>query len=215
VTVYGHFLDELEKIAASRVSPKQMMQVVRRVAPEQGRHLRMAAPGDDLVRAYRKALRYDRSYEVPLTQRARNYKEWKRTGKLLGGKHMRGGLRFFGDPFLNWSPSKELVQVYSGGGYDGIRQAMKNPSSRLDWQFLLPGQTRSQSVGLYASPSRGVAQRFADDPSKSLSGTRGQGDVQSLMIPRRRMVSDVNPQTPGNQKEYVIPGGRSLARWTR
>jgi hypothetical protein len=213
----------LVKEAKRQASLRQMIDYIR---PNVASRLRFGGahtgPGriedlspDKIKQVYRSMLRNDSAtYFVPLEDRLKVYKHWKRHGELPGINHpFKEGKtnwdrwelsneRFF------WDPSKELVEIASGGPSKGFERMMRHrrPVSGMNSSYLLPGQTHTSSRGLYAVPGNqeAYAAQYSNVGRVSDSAlAEGQPAIATMKVPRRHMA--VLKDTGGNMGEITVP----------
>ncbi len=190
--LFSAFFDELEKLGGRKMSPAEMGKVLERLGkgwmPADKEHLR-------------RVLKFKQEQHVPLPMRLENYKHWKRTGRL---KEI--DTSFSSPPSWMLFPGVEprykregVTTLLSGGREQNLRNAVRDPRTRLDHRFLIPGQAKVFTQGMYATPHPEMASRFAGrgNPDGGVAG------VATLQVPNKLMVQ--------NGAEMLIPssaGGR-------
>jgi len=191
------FSDELEKIAKARATARQLRKMVKKLYPEQS--------GMDLhdLRDLRIATHHGTgARQVPLKQRLESYKQWKKTGTLPRIENSDTGAlqisKHQGSHPIKYVRSKEPVKVFSGGGEEGLERAVRSPGTPLDSRFVIPGQQRTQDVGLYAAKDpRHVGPYIGKSPIR-----RDTPAVAEITVPRSNVVE--------HGYETVIPGGTKM-----
>lgn len=182
------FADELDKIAATRISEEGMREFVRR--SRSPTDLQVVLNDSGLKRLYRNVSQQSLADEIPLPTRLENYKIWKQTGNIkplnpdntIKTQH----------PGHRYEYSNEPVTMYSGGG-PGLEEAPLRQTVNLDNnRLLVPGQTAATRHGLWLSPSSQYAARFMrrDNPQMLITET----------LPRKAVVG--NGQS---SNEYMLP----------
>jgi len=164
VNLQGAFFDELEKIAGKKLPLDLMRKALLHIHPygwEANIAKDMEVPAKTIKEIYRSATRGSREFEVPIKERLRNFRDWKRTGTLNEVEHTWGGakgdtpifFRFDRSPRTRkakYERSDAPMTIYSGGTHEGLSAAVKSPSTLLDKSFLRPGETKASTVGLFA-----------------------------------------------------------------
>ena len=197
--LFDSFLDEMQKIAARKLTRSQMLEALDRFRPTEKSFNRMLMRNPDIDkvrRSYRGALQIgDETLEVPLAERLRNYKEIKRTGQMPRIDDLTDydfGV-VAGEPsgfYMNLS-DKAPVEMFSGGKVESLKRAVKNPKTRSNTDVLVPGRLRTER-GLYFTPSRASARSYSEMPREAdrVVGTTGKPAILSAKLPRRRVITN-------------------------
>lgn len=175
------FTDELLKIAVSKHLTEGAM---RRAMKLVGRHSEAGLSGDDLKGAYRAAMKESASVEVPLAERLKAFKLWKKTGEVPTAR-----LGWKGDQrkFKGWGSTKGTHQrggeatLYSGGADESLRSMVQRPMTIIDNPVYVPGQTRVATKGMYAAPDKA-------DVAPYIGRGFGSPAVATMTVPRSQVV---------------------------
>ena len=187
----------MEKRAAKRsLSRKEMRQHWDRREPNTASGSELYED-DDLIefkKGYRETMRHSRRRraDVPPKIRRASYKHFKKHGTLpaLSYNWERGeySVDKRGEP-APWSNSKKPVTVYHGGGESGIRKALKNSKNENHDLYVIPGQTKATTKGIFYAPKRENA--IAYSRMQRSSDYRDYKDTPALLsttVPRRRVL---------------------------
>jgi hypothetical protein len=134
-----------------------------------------------------------------LADRLKSYKFWRQTGEVPAVTRMRGAIT---DPseFEIHRPMKleqkpKPLELTSFGTVEGFEGALKQPQTRMDRNYLLPGKQRAETAGLYAYPKELSAR--GEGYARAREGTRARLDI--------RMPANVVLQSTRERPEVIIP----------
>jgi hypothetical protein len=190
--------DELQKIAGRKVPKALMRKAMMHWEPSGATRILSKGSLKKVRQFYRDASRSTVG-EVPLAQRLENYKHWKRTGRVQRAElDWEKGKGHYERRFRKFSPQSEYeirrkgphTPFTSGGVESGLRAAQKRPSTMIDHPYLVPGQTRPTTKGMYVWDERlspKERQQFAERFSTRSSGLDEGGTpaVLSGKAPRK------------------------------
>lgn len=193
------FFDELEKIASPPTLT--MIEALKRLHPRfsitgMGKRVR-ELPAEEVKKIYRKFAQATTELPIPLSERLKSYKQWKKTKSLpemyaeAGEAGWRPG-SFGGimeEETVPHEISSKLITLYSGGSKSSLEKIRKSQvgKSALEGPFpLLPGQLSLSSKGLYATSDKGLARTYAKaHPNRP---TKEPGALLKFDIPRKYVV---------------------------
>jgi len=193
--------DYLEKIAAKK-KPRTRAEIVAawdRIEPNTaiGSGLYEDDSLAELKRGYRSELRekLEENKDVPFKERVKNYKQYKKTGKLRPIGRNFGGEHFVSDvgEGVTWNSSKKPVTVYHGGGEGNIKAALRSPGNKANSTYLIPGETKAARQGIFFAPEKKNAEAYAS-MGRSFgndASAKGAPSVLSTTLPRRKMLGDM------------------------
>jgi hypothetical protein len=213
-TILMNVHEYLEKIAAKK-KPRTRAEIVAawdRIEPNTaiGSGLYEDESLAELKRGYRYELKdqLEQGKDVPFEERVKNYKHYKKTGKLMPLGHYAG--EHFVDDVgteVPWSNSKKPVTIYHGGGGRNIKEALKSPGTKSHSTYLIPGETKATSRGMFFAPEKKNAEAYAS-MGRSFgndAAAKGSPSLLSTTLPRRKML--------GNTKmTEVFVGPKSLKK---
>lgn len=179
------FADEFVKIAKSKYLDLDTMRLALKRLGEY-----IPDDPDDLKRAYRDAVVEPTTMKVPISERLKGYKMWKRTGEVPVASREGGVMQ--GSPFGGWEEgprstvtrSEKRTPLYSGGTKEDIRNAVINPRSSIDHPVYVPGQTEVALRGMYAAPLEADVRPYI---GKSVVGG-GTPTAAELSVPQSQVV---------------------------
>ncbi len=188
--VLRSFLDEMEKIALQRIAKsKKARELMLEAIERRGWSSTGMTPHGkhpiDLKRAFRSTSRESRGSELPIKERLKNYRKWKksetgelpeieRPGTMVDGRWREKAPRVSdtrGSDVYH-TRSSELVPVQTGGTAEGLAAAQSEFGSRAGREFLVPGQTKTSVRGMWLHP-----QGQLDDRVRDYAVSRAGGDI--------------------------------------
>jgi len=183
-------------------SAKQMLEALKGMKPslmrqgyalggiEQLRELDLPS----LKKLYRSTFNPSVAQDVPLGTRLKSYKRWKETGRLpqLEGEGLSSGRSY------PYERSNEPITLYSGGTEAGFRHGARQADAGFPGRFLIPGETKATSRGMWATrpqaTPRGVAntretsEMYARMAAGQSSIDRSAPTVAKITVPRKHVV---------------------------